>query len=65
MKQQIKDDLIATAIFSPVVIGASAFYYWVLNWAWWLSILTGLVSAYLFGIFLVALPFIIWGIVGD
>lgn len=65
MKEQLKDDLKATALLSPFAIGASAVYYWVFEWAWWISIPAGLASAYLIGVFLVALPFIIWGIVGD
>lgn len=65
MREQLKDDLSAIGILSPVVLGAGALYYWVFEWAWWIVIPAALVSGYLFGVFLVALPFILWAIIGD
>lgn len=65
MKEQLKDDLKATAILLPFAVGSGSIFYWLLDWAWWVAIPAGLVSACVIGVLLVALPFIIWGIVGD
>lgn len=65
MKEQLKDDLAAIAILSPFAIGAGALFYWVFEWSWWIAIPAGLAFAYLVGVALVAIPFILWAIIGD
>jgi hypothetical protein len=65
MKKQLKDDLAATAMIVGISTPFMAIYHWLCNWPWWVAIPSGLVSSYLLLCLLVAIPFILWGIVGD
>ena len=61
----MSDNAFAASVFAGVSLPFMALYYWVFEWAWWLAVPLGLISSYIALCFLVALPFILWAIIGD